>query len=179
MVRLLLLRHAKSDWGAPDLADHDRPLAERGRHDAPRIGAALRAGGHVPVRVLCSTALRARHTLDLVAGEMALEAAAEFLPEIYEGGPQQILDLARSANGGAQTLMMVGHNPAFHEAALALCGAGGEALRTAMEAKFPTCTFAVIDFPDGWSKVGWGAGCLVAFLRPRDLEAAQTGPKPA
>src|SRR4051812_14108350 len=64
-VRLLLLRHAKSDWSG-NLGDHDRPLAPRGRKATPRIGACMRKRGYVPAAVVCSTAERTKETLELL-----------------------------------------------------------------------------------------------------------------
>ena len=61
--KLMVLRHAKSAW--PDVPDHERPLARRGQRDAPVMGRWLRAAGHVPDQVLCSTARRARETWQL------------------------------------------------------------------------------------------------------------------
>jgi phosphohistidine phosphatase len=72
---LLLLRHAKSSWDDASLADHDRPLAPRGRKAAIRIRAHMRRE-QIPVAlVLCSSARRAGETLDLVAprGEIRIE----------------------------------------------------------------------------------------------------------
>ena len=66
--RLVLLRHAKSDW-PDDVPDHERPLARRGRRDAPAAGRWLRKSGYVPDLVLCSTARRARETWQLAEEE--------------------------------------------------------------------------------------------------------------
>ncbi|HXT88463.1 MAG TPA: histidine phosphatase family protein, partial [Trebonia sp.] len=73
--RLLLLRHAKSDW--PDVADHERPLAKRGRRDAPVVGRWLRTSGYLPDAVICSTAARARQTWELVSAELPSAAPPE------------------------------------------------------------------------------------------------------
>src|SRR5215471_3225928 len=70
---LYLLRHAKSSWDDPALADHDRPLAPRGRKAAKRIGARLRSDETPVSLVLCSSALRARETVDLVAPPGTIE----------------------------------------------------------------------------------------------------------
>lgn len=64
MLRLILVRHAKSGWDDPGLDDHDRPLAPRGRRAAGWLGTALRDGGFLPETILCSSALRTRQTLD-------------------------------------------------------------------------------------------------------------------
>src|ERR1700744_695336 len=71
--RLVLLRHAKSDW--PDVADHERPLAKRGRRDAPVVGRWLGASGYTPDAVVCSTALRARQTWELASAALAAAAS--------------------------------------------------------------------------------------------------------
>ena len=73
MSRLFLLRHAKAGWAEPGMRDFDRPLEPLGRTDADAIGAAMRASAYIPDLVLCSTAKRARETLDWVASLMALD----------------------------------------------------------------------------------------------------------
>src|SRR5439155_14129399 len=64
---LYLLRHAKSSWDDAGLEDHDRPLSPRGRKAAGKMADHLRASGTRPALVLCSSALRARQTLERVA----------------------------------------------------------------------------------------------------------------
>jgi phosphohistidine phosphatase len=61
-LRLILSRHAKSGWDDPDLSDHDRPLNARGRGDAPKVGAWLRAKGYLPDAALVSSARRTQET---------------------------------------------------------------------------------------------------------------------
>src|SRR5262249_12072821 len=106
---LVLFRHAKSAW--PDLPDHERPLAGRGRRDGPVMGGGLRPAGHVPDQVLCSTARRARQTWQLA--RPALEAAppVSFEDRIYLAPAGQLLDLARKAPRAVRTLLIVGHDP--------------------------------------------------------------------
>ncbi len=135
---LVLLRHAKSAW--PDVPDHERPLARRGVRDAPAMGRWLRAAGHVPDQVLCSTARRARETWQLA--QLALGAAPPvvFDDRAYQASALQLLDLIRSAPAAARTLLVVGHDPAVPELAVTLAaaappgeaGAAGEAARPAM-----------------------------------------------
>jgi phosphohistidine phosphatase len=87
MPTLYLLRHAKSSWGDPELPDHDRPLAPRGERAAALIGEHLRSAGIAPALVLCSSAVRARETLDRVApeGELRIE------PELYGAEEHDLL----------------------------------------------------------------------------------------
>src|SRR6202451_4394164 len=80
--RLVLLRHAKSDW--PEVADHERPLAKRGRRDAPVVGRWLGASGYVPDAVVCSTAARARQTWELASAGLAAAAPGAAPPVRYE-----------------------------------------------------------------------------------------------
>jgi phosphohistidine phosphatase len=83
--RLLIMRHAKSDWGTPGEPDFDRPLAKRGQRDAPRMGEWLRAQGLVPDLVLASPARRAQETASkvckvlLVGHNPGLEELLEYL----------------------------------------------------------------------------------------------------
>src|SRR5207247_5287517 len=94
--RLLLLRHGKSSWDDPGIADHDRPLAPRGRRAAKSMGEHLRRESIRPVLVLCSSAVRARETLDAVAptGEVRIE------PELYGAPWDELLDRLRRVPGG-------------------------------------------------------------------------------
>jgi phosphohistidine phosphatase len=174
MLTLLLLRHAKSSWDDPSLADYDRPLAKRGRKAAPEVGAALAAKGLRPDLVLCSSAVRARETLDLV-----LKALGPPLPEVrydeelYMATPatsiarlrQQVVNPAN-----AQHVMLVGHNPGFEELARMLVGGGNGDDCARLAEKFPTCAVAVIAFDaDSWSAAEAGTGRLAHFLTPKHL----------
>ena len=107
--KLVLLRHAKSAW--PDLPDHERPLAGRGRRDAPVMGRWLRAAGHVPDQVLCSTARRTRETWQLAQPGLGAAPPVSFEDQVYEASAAQLLDLARRAPPAAKTLLIVGHDP--------------------------------------------------------------------
>ena len=64
MRRLMLLRHAKSDWAKPGLRDHDRPLNPRGRESAPKMGAYMVRHALLPDLIIASTAKRVTETLD-------------------------------------------------------------------------------------------------------------------
>lgn len=169
-----MLRHAKSAW--PDgVADLDRPLGPRGRRDAPRIGAWLRATGHVPDLVLCSPAQRTRETLELVTSGLAgrpespIEVRME--PRLYSADADDLLALARSAPADCAALMLVGHQPAVQELVLQLIGDRPDEHPAAalLREKFPTGAAAVLDVPGPWSELDVGGAPLVTFVRPRDL----------
>ena len=170
MKQLFLLRHAKSSWDDNSLADHDRPLSERGRAAAPRIGAYMRGGGYLPDLVLCSTSTRTRLTLDAVLAELGVEPAIEFEEELYLAAPGEMLDLVRSVPDTVEAVLMVAHNPGTGMLAAALSGDGLPQRMNLMRAKFPTTGLAIIELSvDRWKDTIGGCGTLKEFVRPRDL----------
>lgn len=169
----MLLRHAKSDW--PDgVPDHERPLAARGRRDAPAMGRWLRAEGYVPDQVVCSTALRTRQTWELVQPELGTAPATVFERRVYAASAQQLADVVGDASDAAKTLLLIGHNPGIEVFALALAGAasvdGGRAFELdRMRGKFPTAAIAVFEWSGGWDQLFPGVARLARFVTPRDL----------
>jgi phosphohistidine phosphatase len=171
--RLILLRHAKSAW--PDVADHERPLAGRGRRAAPAAGRWLRESGFVPDLVLCSTALRARETWQLAAEELGSHPRTTFEQRVYGANAAELLDLARQTSSGVRALMIVGHEPSMSDLTLELASAqpgddGGEALEE-VRAKFPTAAIAVLAFTGSWPELAPGKARLGAFVAPSDLRS--------
>jgi phosphohistidine phosphatase len=170
MLRLILLRHAKSAW--PDgLSDHDRPLATRGEEAAPLIGAFLVKMGIKPSKVLVSTARRTRETYALVAKAAGLPEA-QFEPRIYEARWTDLLALLAEQPPSASPLMMIGHNPGIATLAGMLCdvGASDSAALVRLTSKVPTAALAVIDFSaKRFSDVTPESGKLVSFTTPRQL----------
>jgi phosphohistidine phosphatase len=165
--RLMLLRHAKSAW-PEGVADHRRPLAERGRKAAPAIGAYMAEQGLVPDLALVSTARRAQETWEQVAEALPRGIDVRDAVGIYDVSAMAILGVIRGAEPSARNLLLVGHNPGMEELALMLAGEG-EALPRLRE-KFPTAGLAVIDFDAGqWSEIEPGSGRLVQFVTPRML----------
>jgi phosphohistidine phosphatase len=171
MRRLLLLRHAKSSWDTPGLADLDRPLAPRGRQTAPLMAQLMAKRRWVPDLVLCSQAERVRETWQLMAPLLGEQIASKTLRTIYPGAPSRLLMTLRRAPDEARTLLLIGHNPGLGAFATSLCGGGSKKALAKMSTKFPTAGLAVIDFDaDRWSEVAGGAGRLEAFVRPKDLD---------
>jgi phosphohistidine phosphatase len=173
MRRLMLLRHAKSDWTRPGTRDHERGLAPRGREAAPKIGAYLVRHGLAPDLVLCSTATRARETWDLVAGAFADPPPTTYEERLYEASADALLALVKETKGGAHVLMLAGHNPGLHDFAQRLIASGDIEPRQRLAEKFPTGALAVIDFAiDDWRKLHPRSGRLDRFVVPRALETA-------
>lgn len=177
---LVLLRHAKSAW--PDVPDHERPLGRRGERDAPVMGRWLRAGGYLPARVLCSTARRARDTWQLAQTTLRATAPVSFDRGLYQASAGQLLDLIRRVPSAAGTLLVVGHDPALPDLALALAAAAppasagsGAARRVGydrMRVKFPTAAIAVFECTGTWDQLTPGCARLAGFVTPRDLAGA-------
>jgi phosphohistidine phosphatase len=171
--RLILLRHAKSAW--PDVPDHERPLAPRGRRDAPAAGRWLRTSGCVPDLVLCSTARRARETWALAGDKLHAQPEVVFEPRVYGASTAELVGLARRTPARIQTLLIVGHDPAMRELTLELAGPepgadrGGEADALGrVRAKFPTAAIAVLAFAGTWPELASGPARLAGFVTPGD-----------
>jgi phosphohistidine phosphatase len=176
--RLILLRHAKSAW-PDDVPDHDRPLAPRGRRDAPAAGRWLRRSKYVPDRVLCSTARRARETWQLAEEKLGAHLQATFEEQVYGATDAQLLNLARQMPVDVATLLIVGHDPAMRELTLELAhpepeGQGTETVAR-VRIKFPTAAIAVLAFTGGWPDLGPGQARLVCFATPADFGRGSGG----
>jgi phosphohistidine phosphatase len=170
MRSLLLLRHAKSSWDEPELADVDRPLAPRGRKSAPLIAHWLDHGRLTPDLVLCSPARRVQETWALMRPVLGEGIPTKTLRTLYLAGPSRLLAALRRTPDEIQTLMLIGHNPGLAGLAISLCGTGREKALARMAKKFPTAGLAVISFDaEQWSTIGAGGGRLEAFVRPKDL----------
>ncbi|MFG1344290.1 histidine phosphatase family protein [Xanthobacter autotrophicus DSM 431] len=169
MRRLILLRHAKSDW--PDgVADPERPLAPRGRSAAPRIGAYIAREQLVADRVLVSPARRTRETWDLVAAQLPPIKVVASEPRIYDASAARLLSVLRDQPREAHSVMLVGHNPGLEDIAHLLAAGGPPPHLAKMAEKFPTGSLAVIDLPiDDWSAIVPESGRLDRFVTPRDL----------
>lgn len=159
--RLLLLRHAKSSWDDPALADHDRPLAPRGRKASKLIRAHLRRQPLQVSLVLCSSARRAQETLELIA----LPGPIEVERELYGASADQLLARLHRLSDELEAVMLIGHNPAIQELAVGLL-ADGSALA---ERKFPTGALATLTFGGPWQGLEPGQAELAAFVTPREL----------
>jgi phosphohistidine phosphatase len=164
--RLLLLRHAKSDWGDASLRDHDRPLAGRGRKAASRMGAHLRAEDLRPDLVLCSSARRTRETCE----RLGLEAETSVEDGLYGAAADDLLARIRAVPEPVGDVLLIAHNPGVHDLAIELAGPdlGEQAVR--LREKFPTGALAVFEVHGDWSGFAPGRARLATFVVPRELE---------
>jgi phosphohistidine phosphatase len=168
MRRLLLLRHAKSDW-PEDMADADRPLNERGRAAAPQIGAFLAKQELVPQLALVSRARRTHETWNLVAEALG-PVEAKFDERLYAAASDTILNVIRETPADIETLLVIGHNPGLERLAASFAKSGDADAIRRMSKKFPTAGLAVIELPlNDWKDAAPPAGRLEMFVTPKGL----------
>lgn len=156
MTTLILVRHAKSDWGDPGLDDHDRPLNERGLRDAPTMAARLGETGVVIGAIISSTALRARTTAAFFGAHFGLEPTLS--PDLYGAPPRALL--AAAAGSAHPVVMVVAHDPGMTMLAADLSDGG--------IAHMPTCAVATFEWPDAdWEVATSTPPASWAFDSPR------------
>lgn len=163
---LIVLRHAKSAW-PPDTPDLERPLAPRGRRDAPAVGHWLYAAGHRPDLVLCSPARRARETWELAAAELDAPPPVRHDPRLHHSGVPGLLDALHEVADDIGTLLLVGHNPELEELVVALAGDAVGDTRQQAETAFPTSAVAVLTWDGDWTDLRPGAALLTEVAVPR------------
>ncbi|MDX3074471.1 SixA phosphatase family protein [Streptomyces sp. NPDC088354] len=165
--RIVLLRHAKADW--PAVPDHERPLADRGRKEAPVAGRRLMELDIPFDLTLCSSAVRTVETWKLVAHELPHRPRTVYEERLYDATLGDLLALLNETPEDVDDLLLVGHNPGIHALADALAGSSeGDALARIERTGFPTASIAVITFTGPWKTVEHGVGRLVEFWSPHD-----------
>lgn len=166
MRTLVILRHAKSDY-PPGVPDHDRPLAERGRRDAPVAGRWIAEHVGSVDEVVVSTATRTRQTWELAGAAVTVTGGVRFEDRVYEAAPADLLAVLRETTPEAATVVLVGHNPGCEMLAESLAGAHDDAAWDRMLAKYPTSGIAVLRFFHPWSDLAPGMARLEDFAVPR------------
>ncbi|KPP89696.1 MAG: phosphohistidine phosphatase SixA [Rhodobacteraceae bacterium HLUCCA08] len=164
-LRLILIRHAKSNWDDPFADDHARVLNARGRRAARAVGRWMDARGYLPDLVLSSDSARTRETADRLMAEWTRPARVRFLPRLYHADPDTLLEVLQDAQG--DTVALIAHNPGIGAFASTMVAQRPEHARFA---DYPTCATTLIDFDTAhWADIRPGAGRVVAFVTPHDL----------
>jgi phosphohistidine phosphatase len=162
-LRLIVMRHAKSDWSTDAPGDHDRPLNARGRRDAPRVAKRLVKLGWKPALVLSSDSRRTRETLELMLDRLTPIPQVQYLASLYQGGQRELAESVATLDSEISPVLVLGHNPGWEgclewltgqyvrltTANAALCRCGAEDWASAMETR--------------------GAWKLVDVIRPKEL----------
>lgn len=164
-MRLILTRHATSEWSDDPLKDHDRSLAPRGRQAADAIGGWFAAQGHIPNCALLSSARRATETWSRIARRLPRAVETRTSRDLYHAAPEAIL--AELATESAGSVVIVAHNPGL--AALAQWLVRETPQRVEFH-RYPTGATLVLDLDvENWSDVGTRSARVVDFVVPQDL----------
>lgn len=165
--RIVLFRHAKADW--PQVNDHERPLAERGRKDAAVAGRKLTDTGIHLDLALCSTAVRTRETWKLAVHEFPERPKTIYEERVYEASPGELIAVLNEIDDDTQNAIMIGHNPGIHGLADILAGSDEDDTRERMNRRgFPTAAFAVLSFTGSWKSLEPGSATLVGYWAPSE-----------
>lgn len=165
MKRLLILRHAKSSWGNPSLADWQRPLNDRGLRDAPRVGALLRDRSLVPDLIITSDAVRARTTAETVAKAAGYTRELVVEPSLYHATPADLIAVLQGvAEEAGRSVMIVGHNPGLEDLVEQLTGE---------DHSLPTAALVQLALPiERWSEIDSSVDATVVDAwQPKDNDA--------
>jgi phosphohistidine phosphatase len=163
MKNLLVMRHAKSDWGVASGSDHDRVLARRGIKAARKVGRFLTESGTIPDLILSSTAVRA-----LTTAELAMEAGGWGCKivssrELYASDPDRVIEVIHGINDTVDCLLIAGHEPTWSTLVTWLIGGG--------RIRMPTAAVACLDMPHGeWVDLAPGTCELRWFVTPKMLK---------
>lgn len=165
--RIVLFRHAKADW--PQVSDHERPLADRGRKDAAVAGRKL-AGSGIPFDLaLCSTATRTRETWKLAVQELPQRPKTVYEERVYEASPGELIAVLNELPDDARDVIMIGHNPGVQGLADILPGRSeGDARERMNHRGFPAAAFAVLSFDGSWKTLEPGVTTLIDYWAPTE-----------
>ena len=164
MPELLIMRHAKSDWGVGLSSDRERPLAKRGVKAARRMGRFISKIGAVPELVLSSPAERAKTTAELAAKSGRWGVGVAIVPSFYGGMWTDVVAGVLAAGASVERVLVVGHEPTWSDLVSVLTGGNQVAM--------PTAGLACVGIPGtGWSKLGPGCGELQWHVTARMVKA--------
>ena len=164
MKKLLLVRHAKSDWNDIKLSDFDRPLNDRGLKAAPEMAQRLVSKHIIPEQIVSSPAKRAYTTAKYFAKAFGIDKSLiETNENIYEAETKKLLSIINGLDNNKDFIALFGHNPAITNCAVSLCGA--------YIGNMPTCGIILIEFPfDDWSMISFGTGNKILYDFPKNGE---------
>jgi len=167
MKTLLLLRHAKSSPIDPAGQDVERPLNDRGKREAELIADFIRRQNTPIDLIVCSPAIRAKQTMELVFATNQPSPEVRFDRRIYDAAPTQLLEVISGVEDERRCLLIVGHNPGMEELLTLLLGE---------EQHMPTAALAKVALSsENWNQLQPGKGILETLVTARGLEYDEIG----
>lgn len=171
MLKLAILRHAKSSWAEAGQVDFDRPLAQRGLAAAPAMGRHMREIGLHPDLVLCSPAARTRETAALTLAALGnKQPPIQFDAAIYEATAEALMARLRLIPSGVTTVLLIGHNPGLQDLVLALARRPLAKAHADLEVKLPTAALVVLESTaSAWTSLALARNRIAHVMAPRRL----------
>ena len=166
MKHLTLLRHAKSAWDDALLPDHERPLAPRGAKACRQLATWIEDARLRPQLVVCSTAARARQTLEPLLGPLGVPEVS-YENGLYHASARWLADRVAALDPAVDDVMFVGHNPGLQD--LALLFSSASAARDRIAAKLPTGALVRLELEGGWEAFAPGSVEIAVLIEPREL----------
>lgn len=166
--RLILMRHAKSDYPL-GVSDHERPLAARGHREAPTAGAWLVENDVIPDYIICSDALRARSTCAWVLSELGEKGPTPYVDSrVYSAGVSELCSIINEVPDTVSTLLVIGHQPTLQELALRLASvASDEEAVYELAMNYPTLGTTVLETAHPYSHLDARDAQVTHFVAPR------------
>lgn len=166
--KLIIMRHAKSDWATHASGDFERPLAERGKKDAPRMGLWLAQQVFIPEIIISSPALRAKQTTMAVADKIDMPVERlNWESGIYAASLDDLLSVLDEYSYQANTLLLVGHNPGLDYLLEYLSKTQPDYNQSGK--LMTTAAVAVLDFGDNKISTRINSAKLELLIRPKEL----------
>lgn len=175
MKRLILLRHAKSDWLIGARSDHDRPLNAKGEKDAPLVGAYLAQMALVPDTIISSDSKRTRQTVEGISSQWTQSPNIVWTHDLYHASESTLLTAASNAPANCHTLMLVAHNPGIHAlAANLLAPSSVDTSARFLQTNYPTAAMTAFRFEiEDWRHVAFHTATLECYQTPKMIKKNQ------
>lgn len=163
------MRHAKSSWAIPGARDFDRELNDRGFQDLVKMSNFIKKQGITPDKILCSSAIRTRQTVDSIIDAFAVEPDITYTERLYSSGVSEYIEIINSLEN-AKSLMIIGHNPMCGTLATILPNSSDSDEFEKIAYKYPTAALSIINFEfESWAEVTKASGHLEKSIFPSQL----------
>lgn len=169
MIKLFLLRHAKSDWQSFDTDDFNRDIIERGIKKTIKIGKLLNKNNTDIFKILCSPALRTKKTKDIIIDFLVHKPIVEYNSELYHESGANLLDILK-AQKEEKSILIIGHEPMLSNLVISISeDYENKHFQNASRNYVTSALFCVDFYTKSWSKISKKNSRINYFIRPNDL----------